>query len=54
MKKQLAKNYFYEKEVFEATINELLENINSDEFFKTFNSLFSLKFQSFGKSKILA
>ncbi|UZS00121.1 hypothetical protein [Chondrinema litorale] len=54
MKKQLAKSYFNTEKAFEATIVELLEYSNSEEFSAKFDSLFSLKFQSFEKSLILA
>jgi transposase len=53
MKRQLAKEYFNGKETFEAAIMGLLENVNSEEFSAKFDTLFSLKFQSFEKSKIL-
>lgn len=54
MKKQLAKSYFYTDVGFENAIVRLLENVNFEEFSAKFDGLFSLKFQSFEKSLILA
>jgi len=53
MKKQLARIYFYSEQAFENAIKGLLENINLAEYSPKFNSLFTLKFQSFEKSRIL-
>lgn len=54
MKKELAKSYFYTDKDFENAIVKLLEKVNLEEFSAKFDSLFSLKFQSFEKSIILA
>lgn len=53
MKKRLGREFFYCKESFRSAIENILEFVNTEDFSEQFESMFTLKFQEFEKSKIL-
>ncbi|MBX2841298.1 MAG: IS630 family transposase [Flammeovirgaceae bacterium] len=53
MKRELGKSYNQDKKSFRLNIEESLRKINSDESMDKFESMFSFKFQSYEKSRIL-
>ena len=53
MKKQLAKGFVTNKTAFVETIENLLMKINTEQMQEKFQSMFSLKFQTFEKSQLV-